>query len=241
MQTLKQSQNLRAVVVAQLIELSLPTWEVSGSNPVIGKIYTEHFFMVLKRRKLKTKEAGKCPLLKSQIWKKGMSHRLVVLWGESLAKGSTKNLQRNSSNQNADIGFCKPNILGAILTTLPRFGKCLYYKQPNFVITLLFCGPSFVCVKFNKNLPNLATAPNRYWHCAFVKQLSRHHFTRLRLVVLTYSAQLMFDHLFFVERDSMIQKTAAAALYHVKIITFVSVSDLSHQKCSETFLYNRFF
>ena len=33
----------RALVVAQLAERSLPTQQVRGSNPVIGKIYIEHF------------------------------------------------------------------------------------------------------------------------------------------------------------------------------------------------------
>ena len=45
-----------AVVVAQLVERSLPIPEVRGSNPVIGKFYTEHLFTcllstALKRRK----------------------------------------------------------------------------------------------------------------------------------------------------------------------------------------------
>ena len=49
-------QQLREVVVAQLVERSLPIPEVRGSNPVIGKIYIEHLFTcllstVLKRRK----------------------------------------------------------------------------------------------------------------------------------------------------------------------------------------------
>ena len=35
-----------AVVVAQLVERSLPTLEVRGSNPVIGKLYIEHMFPV---------------------------------------------------------------------------------------------------------------------------------------------------------------------------------------------------
>ena len=34
--------NFGALVVAQLIEQSLPTPEVGGSNRVIGKIYIEH-------------------------------------------------------------------------------------------------------------------------------------------------------------------------------------------------------
>ena len=33
-----------AVVVAQLVERLLPIPEVSGSKPVIGKIYIEHLF-----------------------------------------------------------------------------------------------------------------------------------------------------------------------------------------------------
>ena len=44
----------RAVVVAQLVEWLPPTPDVCGSNPVIGKIYIEHLFIVncvLKRRK----------------------------------------------------------------------------------------------------------------------------------------------------------------------------------------------
>ena len=47
--------NFRAVVVAQLVERSLPIPEVRGSSPVIGKnLYIEHLFTVncvLKRRK----------------------------------------------------------------------------------------------------------------------------------------------------------------------------------------------
>ena len=40
------------VVVAHLVERSLLTPEVRGSNPIIGKIYIEHLMLtVLKRRK----------------------------------------------------------------------------------------------------------------------------------------------------------------------------------------------
>ena len=51
------------VVVAQLVERSLPIPEVRGSNPVIGKnyLYIEHLFTVncvLKRRKIKKKRPG---------------------------------------------------------------------------------------------------------------------------------------------------------------------------------------
>ena len=42
-----------AVVVTQLGEQSLPTPEVRGANPVIGKIYIEHCLLsaVYKRQK----------------------------------------------------------------------------------------------------------------------------------------------------------------------------------------------
>ena len=39
-----------AVVVAQLVERSLPLAEVCGSNPVIGKIYIEHLLSTLLKR-----------------------------------------------------------------------------------------------------------------------------------------------------------------------------------------------
>ena len=42
---------LGAVVVAQLIERSLPTPEVRGSDPVIGKIYIEHYFNFIEKTK----------------------------------------------------------------------------------------------------------------------------------------------------------------------------------------------
>ena len=56
-----------AVVVAQLVELSLPTPEVCGSNPVIGKIYFEHCLLstVFKRRKQRQKGGGNYPILKT--------------------------------------------------------------------------------------------------------------------------------------------------------------------------------
>ena len=57
----------RAVVVAQLVEQSLPTPEVRSSNPVIGKIYIEHLLStVLKfeKTKIEEKEAGNGPFKK---------------------------------------------------------------------------------------------------------------------------------------------------------------------------------
>ena len=48
------------MVVAQLVERSLPIPEVRGSNPVIGKIYIEHLFTVnsFEKTKIKKKSPG---------------------------------------------------------------------------------------------------------------------------------------------------------------------------------------
>ena len=55
-----------AVVVAQLVGHLLPIPEVRSSNPVIGKIYIEHCLLstVLKKMKIKKKEAGNGPFKK---------------------------------------------------------------------------------------------------------------------------------------------------------------------------------
>ena len=46
--------------VAQLVEHALPTPEVRGSNPVIGKLYTENSFTVncIEKTKIKKKSPG---------------------------------------------------------------------------------------------------------------------------------------------------------------------------------------
>ena len=49
------------MVVAQLVERSLPKSEVHGSNPVFGNIYIEHFIndnSSIENTKIKKKEAG---------------------------------------------------------------------------------------------------------------------------------------------------------------------------------------
>ena len=47
------------MVVAQLVERSLPTPEVRGLNPVIDKIYSKHLLSTeLKFEKTKIKEKG---------------------------------------------------------------------------------------------------------------------------------------------------------------------------------------
>ena len=46
-------------MVAQLVELLLPIPEVRGSNPVIGKIYIEHFTAnCIEKTKIKKKRPG---------------------------------------------------------------------------------------------------------------------------------------------------------------------------------------
>ena len=51
--------------MAQLVEQLLPTSEVWGSNPVIGKVQIEHLLStVLKRRKIQKKRPGMAHLKK---------------------------------------------------------------------------------------------------------------------------------------------------------------------------------
>ena len=56
--------------MAQLVERSLPIPEVRGSNPVIGKNYIEHLFIVycqlcVEKTKIKKKEAMDGPFFKN--------------------------------------------------------------------------------------------------------------------------------------------------------------------------------
>ena len=54
-----------AVVVAQLVERLLPIPEVRGSNPVISKIYIEHFTVnCIEKTKIKKKRPGKAHFLR---------------------------------------------------------------------------------------------------------------------------------------------------------------------------------
>ena len=58
-----------AVVVVQLVERSLPTPEVRGSNPVIGKIYIEQLLTVncvlVEKTKIKQKRGREWPIFKN--------------------------------------------------------------------------------------------------------------------------------------------------------------------------------
>ena len=47
---MKYKKTIRAVVVAQLVEWSLSTPEVHGSNPVIGKIYIKYLWSTVSNR-----------------------------------------------------------------------------------------------------------------------------------------------------------------------------------------------
>ena len=53
--------------MAQLIERSLPTPEVQGSRPVIGKFYLSNYCQLYWKDENKEKEAGKLSLLKSRL------------------------------------------------------------------------------------------------------------------------------------------------------------------------------
>ena len=48
------------MVVAQLVEWSIPVPEVRGSNPVIGKIYIEQLFTIncIEKTKINKKKPG---------------------------------------------------------------------------------------------------------------------------------------------------------------------------------------
>ena len=59
----------RAVVVAQLVEQSLPKPEVHGLNPTIGEILLIIVYCQLYwKGKNKEKEAGNGPFLKKNVW-----------------------------------------------------------------------------------------------------------------------------------------------------------------------------
>ena len=58
---------MRALVVAQLVEQSLPIPEVCGSNPIIGKnLYWTFYCQLYWKYENKEKEAGKGPIFKKQ-------------------------------------------------------------------------------------------------------------------------------------------------------------------------------
>ena len=60
---LKRHENVfKAVVVAQLVERSLPILEVRSLNPVIGKNLFGHLLSTVFKRRKKENEAGNAPL-----------------------------------------------------------------------------------------------------------------------------------------------------------------------------------
>ena len=75
----------RTVVVAQLVEQSLPIPEVRGSNPVIGKKYIEHLLStVIKNTKIKKIEGGNGSFFKKAI--------LIPRFGLTIAVSKDKNV-----------------------------------------------------------------------------------------------------------------------------------------------------
>ena len=60
---------LKFVHVGQLVELSLPTPEVRGTNPVVGKIYIEHLRSTVLRVNNKEKRRQQWPISKITRWK----------------------------------------------------------------------------------------------------------------------------------------------------------------------------
>ena len=61
----REESNLRAVVVPQLVDRSLPARKDCASNLVIGKFYIEYLFTLICIEKTKTKRDPK--LLKLQL------------------------------------------------------------------------------------------------------------------------------------------------------------------------------
>ena len=64
---------IREVVEAQLVERSLPTHEIRGSNPVLGKLYIPIYCQLHWKDENKEKEAGN-----GQFFKKDVESREVV-------------------------------------------------------------------------------------------------------------------------------------------------------------------
>ena len=65
--------------MAQLVERSLPTSEVRGSNPAIGNFYIEHLFTVncVEKTKIKKKRSGMAHFFKKILtWRLSVSHQL---------------------------------------------------------------------------------------------------------------------------------------------------------------------
>ena len=66
------------MVVAQLVERLLPTPEICGSNPVIGKIYIEHLLSTIlkfeKTKRIKEKRGREW-----SIFKKGLGWCMPVI------------------------------------------------------------------------------------------------------------------------------------------------------------------
>ena len=69
------------MVVAQLVERSLPIPEVRGSNPVSDKKYIEHFTVnCIEKTKIKKKRPGRAHFFKKVIWqaKHSFAHLFVL-------------------------------------------------------------------------------------------------------------------------------------------------------------------
>ena len=69
-----------AVVVAQLVEQLLPILEVRCSNPVIGKIYIEHFTVNCVEKTNIEKKAGNGPLLKNWFMATQILGKVMIMF-----------------------------------------------------------------------------------------------------------------------------------------------------------------
>ena len=72
-----QDRKCFAVVVALLVDRSLPVPEIYGSNPVISKFYNEIFTVNCGKDENKEKRGRDCPIFKG--WKVLVQQRLLWL------------------------------------------------------------------------------------------------------------------------------------------------------------------
>ena len=97
-----------AVVAPQLVEWSLPTPEVRGSNPVISKMYNEHWSKVIRIEKIKIKKKRPGKAFKNNCFKKHGNY----CWGDSKVFNDQMPLNYSSrGGRHSSVVLSAPTIL----------------------------------------------------------------------------------------------------------------------------------
>ena len=161
-----------AVVVVQLVERSLPTPEVCGSNRVIGKFYTSHNLLtVLKRRKWR-KRGRVWPFKKWVI----LCKRVDVLVAKYFIYLTGKNLPASLSKADLRVKIVsKIFVQRYYLSTVEPFNTKYVsqeklnnsqWDRPSRRIRLQFRGNSVGRVPLDKwfNIPKVVSQ----WHVAHI-------------------------------------------------------------------------